>query len=841
MPPPAADSLLDGPPTFEKPSAPSRSACEGAGSHRSRSVMNDSSARFGPDARPANGERRPPTAPALPGPEADDEISLADLLAVLRREWKLILAALLVVFAAVAAYTFTRVPVYEASSVVLVDTGNKQGWTYNTGGIDALLSFGAGNRTLYNEVEILRQSVPLAERVGARLLEEGAGPTALTASEEGEPRPAAWVGRAILGRHVRFAPVSERADLVTITASSTAPAEAAAIANLYAEEYLEQSRERSRASVVTSRSFLEEQERARREELSHIEDDLGEFMAREGAIALDTEGQAAVHKIAALDAAIEEARVELEMERTVLTELERQLAAVEPGLSQRVASGLENEIGALQARIAELELEASASYEIDPSLRGEEGRDPELARTVARIAELRRQVNQLAERYVEEVLAVGGVEPGAGGASALAYASQLRRQIAEKRIAIQGHEARLGVLRGQLGTYEARLRDLPRQTIEVAQLQRQRKAAEQTYLFLVEKLQEARVAEEAELGYVQLIRQADVPGRPVRPRTRLNLLVGLVLGLLGGIGLALLKRALDHRLRSPEDLRAHGFSVLGVVPNLRATIQRTFGGKEDVVIGQQVVHASIAAGLLPLSAVTEAFRHIRTSIRFSRPDERLQALMVTSAEPADGKTTTAMSLALSMALAGQRVLLVDADLRRPAAHEMIRMPRHRGLTELLFQTAPADWDSYRRRLLMQWEGFEEEVEGLYVIPAGKSVPNPPELLGSRRFRERVQEMREAFDVIIFDSPPVLSTTDPVLVATLCDAVVMVASAGKTNWDMLRRAREHVEVAGAPVIGTVLNRFDGKHGYGHGYGYGYGYGYGHAENAEPARAPEGVRA
>ena len=148
--------------------------------------------------------------------------------------------------------------------------------------------------------------------------------------------------------------------------SSTAPAEAALIANLYAEEYRNRSRETSRASVVSSRSFIEEQAEKRSEELGGIEDRLAEFMTREGAVALDSEGQNAVSQISSIDAAIEEARVEIEVERTALRSLEEQVEEVEPGLARRIASGVENEIRVLQERIAQLELQASDYYAVDP-------------------------------------------------------------------------------------------------------------------------------------------------------------------------------------------------------------------------------------------------------------------------------------------------------------------------------------------------------------------------------------------------------------------------------------------------------------------------------------------
>ncbi len=767
-----------------------------------------------------------------PEQEPFAELSLASILETFRRGWKIILLTTLAIFAITALYTFTQSPLYRTASVVLVDTNKNQSWSANS--IESLLSFGGDSRTLYNEVEILRQSVPLAERVAARLSDVASAPTPLMQNEEGEVVPVGEMARTMLEERVRFAPVSDYADLIRITANSTSPDEAALMANLYAEEYLQRSQETSRASISSSRSFLEGQEEKRREDLRLIEDQLRQFMTQEGAVALDSEGQNAVTQIAALDAALEETRVELEMEQAALGSIEAEVERVEPGLTRRIASGVENEIRVLQERIAELELQASDFYSVDPTLMGEEARNPELLQITSRIERLRQQVDDLSQQYVEEVLAVGGLDVSTGGASGLGYITGLQRDVVQKRIRVQGLEAKAAALQAQVGEYEGRLREIPRQTIQLAQLQRQRQATERTYLFLVEKLQEARVAEESELGYVEVIRRADVPVEPVRPRPFLNLLFGLLFGFAAGVGGAVLWNALDHRIKTPEDLRAHGFTMLGAIPDMKAVIKRNFSGQEKVRIDSHEVNTTVASVLHPLSPLAEAFRQLRTNIQFSLPDKKVEVMMVTSSGPSEGKSTTAMNIAVSMAQAGHRTLYVDADLRKPKGHTLLGLTRYNGLSELLFRRGAIDWESYHQPLRVTWKEFDDAVENLYVVPAGKHVPNPAELLNSQRMAELVAEMRESFDVVIIDTPPVLAVTDAVLVSRLCDAIVFLSVAGQTSWRSLVRTREGISVSGTPVIGTVLNRFDERT---KGYGYGYGYGYGSMDDFMLAPAGE----
>jgi polysaccharide biosynthesis transport protein len=753
--------------------------------------------------------------------QASDEIDLRSLLSTLRREWRLIVAVFASVVLLVGLYTFTQDPVYQAEAVVLVDV-QQRGARWSQNSLEDVLRLGGSNRSIENEVAILQQSVPLAERVAARLLESGRpGPLTQPRDEGGSPT-VGYVGRYLLAYNVRFGPISDRTDLIRIVAMSTDPAEAARLANYYAEEYTLRSQESSRASIAGSRTFLEEQEHRRREELDAVELQMQEFLMREGAVALDSEGENAVRQLGSLDAQIEETQVELQIERTSLASVEAEIERIQPGLSRRLASGVENEMQQVQAQIAELEIRASDFYAVNPGLRGNEEQNRELQGITTRIREHRARLDQLSDRYVEEVLAVGGVDlRGGAGATGLPYLTELQRDAIARRIRIQGLEAKLGALRQQIRSYEGRLRDIPRQSIQLAQLQRQRQSIAETYLFLVNRLQEARIAEESQLGYVQIIRRADDPWRPVRPRKTLNLAVGLLLGLMGGIGVALLRRALDHRVGSADDLRQHGFSVLGTMPDSAALVKKHFAGEELVELGGRQVYSILALALHPRSPVQEAARHIRTSIRFSLPDREIRVLAVSSALESEGKSTNALTLALSMAQAGMRTLYVDADLRKPTGHSRLGLPRTRGLSELLFHPGAIDWESYRYRLVAGWEDFEERVDDLYVLTAGKEVPSPAELLGSNRMRELVAQMREAFDVVVIDTPPVLAVADSTLVAYHCDAAALVVAAGRTSRDALQDASDRLGTTGTPVIGVILNRARGsKYG---GYGYGYGYG------------------
>nr|WP_090856949.1 CpsD/CapB family tyrosine-protein kinase [Litchfieldia salsa] len=200
----------------------------------------------------------------------------------------------------------------------------------------------------------------------------------------------------------------------------------------------------------------------------------------------------------------------------------------------------------------------------------------------------------------------------------------------------------------------------------------------------------------------------------------------------------------------------------------------------------------------PKSPIAEQFRTIRTNIEFSSVDHEMKKIMVTSSGPAEGKSTTTNNLAVVFAQQGKRVLLVDADLRKPTAHYSFRLENHTGLSNVL--TRQSTFDRAVR---------ETEQENLFVLTSGPVPPNPSELLGSKRMAELLEEITEIFDIVIFDTPPVLAVTDAQILANKCDGVVLVTSSGRTENEAALKAKELIESAKGKLIGAILNNKKAK--------------------------------
>jgi capsular exopolysaccharide synthesis family protein len=327
-----------------------------------------------------------------------------------------------------------------------------------------------------------------------------------------------------------------------------------------------------------------------------------------------------------------------------------------------------------------------------------------------------------------------------------------------------------------------------------------------------ERFDQLQVDAALKSGGAQLVTPAAVPIDPVRPTPARNAALALAVGLMFGTGLALLLDRLDDSVKSKDDLeRAAGVQVLALIPAV--------GGWRD---RQEPRVVSLAE---PTSPAAEAYRSLRTSLQFLALERPVRTLQVTSPAAAEGKTTTLANLAVALARAGQQVVVVCCDLRRPRVHEFFGLSNGMGFTNVLLGEAPLS------AVLQE----VPDVERLAVLASGPLPPNPSELLASRRTVEVLAALQGGADVVLVDSPPVIPVSDAAVLAGRVDATLLVATAGDTTRREVARAVELLRQVGAPLVGAVLNGVPAEGGYGYAYGYAYGYRYGQ-EHPGPAPRP-----
>jgi capsular exopolysaccharide synthesis family protein len=315
------------------------------------------------------------------------------------------------------------------------------------------------------------------------------------------------------------------------------------------------------------------------------------------------------------------------------------------------------------------------------------------------------------------------------------------------------------------------------------------------------------MAEAIEAGQVEIVDLAKLPSAPIPSGSPRKVALGVIVALLIGIGIAVVVDGMNTSIRRRTDIeRVLQVPGLAVIPRLvrstpldrglqRALPAKAGNGKKP---GRRKAIEELVTVTDMRSASAEAYRTLRTNLIFSQAVQTLRTVLVTSASPGEGKTTTAANLAVSFAHHGMRVLLVDCDLRRGRLHRMFNIPREPGMTELVVGQEEA-------------EGVirQTEITGLYVIPSGNLPPNPSELLGGDRMRKTLASLSEAFDLIVLDTPPLLAASDGAILATLSDGVVLVLRAGSTEGEAAQQAIQQLSGVGARVVGAVLNDPDAK--------------------------------
>jgi capsular exopolysaccharide synthesis family protein len=315
------------------------------------------------------------------------------------------------------------------------------------------------------------------------------------------------------------------------------------------------------------------------------------------------------------------------------------------------------------------------------------------------------------------------------------------------------------------------------------------------------ELQKAQMAEAVEAGQVQIVQLASRPGSRLATGHLRKLLIGLLVGLMLGFGASVLADTLDASIRKRSDIeRVLGIPSLGVIPRLsqhgnhaqrlRRVLPRAARRGQRVGLGHARDLITVSE---TRSVAAEAFRTLRTNLMFSQSVGAIRTLVVTSASPGEGKTTTASNLAVSFAQQGMRVLLIDGDLRRARLHRLFDIPREPGFSDLL--TGDRNEDEVTS---------STTVPGLYLMPSGTLPHNPVELLGAERTAKTLASLTEGYDIIVLDTPPLLAASDAAVLATVANGVVLVLRAGATQTSAAQQAVEQLTSIGAHVVGAVLN-------------------------------------
>jgi len=367
--------------------------------------------------------------------------------------------------------------------------------------------------------------------------------------------------------------------------------------------------------------------------------------------------------------------------------------------------------------------------------------------------------------------------------------------------------------------------------VEYSLLRRDYETNQQLYEGLLQRLKEAGISSGLRSSNIHVVDRARPPMNPVRPRKSLNMMLSLVVGLALGCALAMFNEYLDNSVKIPEDVeQLVNLPVLGIIPAV-ASVMAAYPSRRKPLpraAAPTGTTSDLATVAQPQSVVSEAYRALRTSILLSTSRHAPQLILISSGQPREGKTTTALNLAITLAQRGDRVVLIDTDLRRPRIHRSFQMQNDRGLSTFLTTQAPIEELARPVR----------QVPNLFVIPSGPTPPNPAELLSSEPLEALFAELRRHFDFIVLDSPPAISVADSMILAAHADGVMLVVHGGVTTRETLKHTTKLMNSVNARILGIVLNNVDVrsvdyKYYYSNYYGDYYrhmldgeGYAYGH---------------
>ena len=431
--------------------------------------------------------------------------------------------------------------------------------------------------------------------------------------------------------------------------------------------------------------------------------------------------------------------------------------------------------------------------------------DPLLQQLVGRLSELRRQEAELATTFRPEYPTRQRVHN---------QINELEKQITDQKDRLietvkedyAASAEREKLLVSALEKQRDIVNKVNQDIIQYNILKREADSNKQLYDGLLNRLKQAEVSAGLSASNIRIVDRADTPKDPVRPRKLLYLSLSVLLGLLGGIGVAFAQESVDDSVKSSEEVaRYFNAPTLGIVPR-QSTVgkhgyyQYGYGhhlrSKDSDPISQENPNIELISHDEPSSALAEAYRSIRTSLLVSSPDHPPKIVLVTSTVPGEGKTTTATNMAISLTQTQSRVVLIDCDMRKPRVHDLFNLKGKPGLSSFLTGMSP-----------LKEVVHETQIPKLFVIPCGVLPPNPGELIISNRFRQFLQTLADYFDYIVLDSPPLSNVSDARVLAANAERTVLVVKAGSTPRRQVHDAVMHLVEAHAHLAGVVLNDLD----------------------------------
>ncbi len=690
--------------------------------------------------------------------------------------WILLVTSALVT---TAAYFWTqRQPrIYSASSKIIFHTSQSGVFGKNIERVDLL---DAGSSWMFTQFWNTQREVLRSREFALRIVERGdllnnpnfsSAPAEASAPAPSQDQRRLKVATRLLSMTTVELLPDSRVAMVTVRVSD--PKLAAQLATLYAKTYVEYTREFQTGGLNQMIQWFDSYVQGKRGELDAAQRKLHQFKRDNAILSISFESRQNLtsSNLTSINDQLNLLETKLATEESLLRQIEQMERGGEDMrvLAEMVSAATLSEALAREALLREKLAQVKGNGYLDG------------VREVKAVAEELRVVQENIRADIDRIKV--GIKGRAG---------TLRRE----RDRLKGELSKLT---------EAAMR-LDELGIEYNTMRDSADSLRQLYESVLKRSEELDINSMYESQNIQVLEEATVPGGPISPNLPLNLLIGLALGLGLGAAIIVLIDAMDNTVKREEHItRYTERPILGLLPRVNSSVLKNLPtvGKLNPV--DTITH------IAPRSAFAEGIKALRTNLMFIAPDQPPQVLMVTSPGPGEGKTMTSANMAIAMAQSGLKVLLIDADMRRPRVHTVFGDDNAKGLSDLL-----------KGELTLEEVLNSSDVEGLSYITSGPIPPNPSELLHHPTCKALIATLRERYDRIIFDSPPVGAVSDPLVLSRSVDGALLILMMGKTRREQLRRALEQLVTVGAPLMGCVLNNIDSSNSeYAYSY-YRYGY-------------------
>ena len=590
----------------------------------------------------------------------------------------------------------------------------------------------------------------------------------------------------------------KNADIIEITFTSVFPNEARKIADMIALVYKDFEKAIGNEDAKLTVKFLEELVQKQEEELSIAEQAIKDYKIENNMYDLDGNATQITSQISTIESELYNTLSEINIRNEKIAFFKSKLSEDQKDLASILSSDINAHLIVLRSEITQLESQLIQNN----ILYGKN--HVAVIELEGKLIALKSQLNDKVELLIAKGITVS--DPLVARDETITSLLSLESEIFSL-------ELKMEETRKLRDIYNEKLIELPDKQLEFARLGRDEAVLTQNYTLLRQKLEEAKIKLISQSGKVQLLDSARKPKNPVTPNHRKDILQGLIFSIILSIVFILALEFFDNSVRTMKDIEDLGLTVLGIIPAITSENGQVPNAMQKLFPkGRNNSRKNLKRRLItredPRSPVSEAYRSLRTSMLYTDIDQETKSILVSSAGPGEGKTTTVANMAITYANLGKKTLLIDTDLRRPVVHKIFNLDKDPGITDYLAGSVN-DFNSLVK---------STDINDLHAVTSGIIPPNPSELLGSDKMAKLVKNLEDEWDILLFDSPPLVAVTDATMISKEIDKIVIVVKVGQTD----KRAFEHtiraLENVQAPLGGIVLNAVTHKNSYGSYYYY-----------------------